>query len=291
MWRNGFLFLLAILIGRSINAQQLTSFTVSDNTTFDRVQFSLNASQGTCFIKPGHPSSLMDIKSSSENLHLPKINEQLIGRTKQVNLVLESTNTSSFGSSLTKMFGSSEEDDYTWKVYLSDLKPLNIDLNYAIGDSYIDLSNLPIERLRMRSGSANIKVNYSVGMANKLQMDTFLIKVDMGTFEAKNLHLSNSSHIITDVGFGKVHMDFEGADQFKADVKALVGAGKLEVLLPGRNVPVKININDSPLCQIKIPKEFKMASSNVFVSPGYDENIKNRINFNVDVAVGNIVFK
>ena len=168
---------------------------------------------------------------------------------------------------------------------------MDLDLNYAVGDTYIDLSDLPIERLKMRTGSANVKINYTEGFGNQLEMDTFLIKVDMGTFEAINLHLSNANYIITDVGFGKVKMDFEDAEYIRTDVHASVGAGKLEIILPMHNIPVRININDSPLCNIKIPEEFVVSTDNIYVSPGYAENQLNQINFNVDVAVGNIVFK
>ena len=291
MWRNGLLLLLASMFSASVEAQLYNSFTVADNQNIDRIQFSLNASQGKCFIEPGQDNNLIDIQSNTKESKAPRFNEYINGRTKQVSLELTETDNSTLGSSLSNMFSSSEEDEYNWKVLLSDLKPMDLDLNYAIGDSYIDLSNLPVEGLKMRSGSANVKINYNNGMGNKSEMDTFLIKVDMGTFEAKNLHLSNSSHIITDVGFGKVRMDFEGADQLRTDVKASVGAGKLEVLLPGAHIPVKININDSPLCHFKIPKEFTRKSNNVFTSPGYKEDIENQLNFNVDVAVGNIVFK
>jgi hypothetical protein len=168
---------------------------------------------------------------------------------------------------------------------------MDLDLSYAVGDTYIDLSDLPIEQLKMRTGSANVTINYTEGLGNQLQMDTFLIKVDMGTFEAKNLHLSNANHIITDVGFGKVKMDFEAASYLHTNVHASVGAGKLEIILPGDNIPVRININDSPLCHIKMPKEFELLADNVYVSPGFNDELVNQINFNVDVAVGNIIFK
>ena len=189
------------------------------------------------------------------------------------------------------MFSSQSVDDYTWKVYLSKIKPLDLNLNYAIGDTYIDLSDLPIEKMKMRSGSANVRVNYKKGKGNLMEMDTFLIKVDMGTFEAKNLHLCNANNIITDVGFGKVKMDFEDAKNINTDVSATVGAGRLEVLLPRESIPVKININDSPLCHVKIPRRFEKVADNVFVTPGFNEEEANFINFSIDVAVGNIVFK
>jgi hypothetical protein len=73
---------------------------------------------------------------------------------------------------------------------------MDLDLTYAVGDTYIDLSGLPVENLKMRTGNSNVHVNYDNDMGNQLQMDTFLIKVDMGSFKATNLHLSRSKHVI-----------------------------------------------------------------------------------------------
>ncbi|MCK5103084.1 MAG: hypothetical protein KAR17_09720, partial [Cyclobacteriaceae bacterium] len=155
----------------------------------------------------------------------------------------------------------------------------------------VDLSDLPIERLKIKTGSANVRINYNKGLGNQMEMDTFMIVVDMGTFEAKNIHLSRSGNIIADVGFGNVQMDFGDAEVITTEVRATVGVGKLEIILPHKNVPVKININDSPLCHIKMPKEFQESIENVFITPDFNENQANYINFNVDVVVGSIVFK
>lgn len=292
MWRNGLLLLLAFSASFALKAQLINSFSVSDNPDFDKVKFSLNATNGQCIIESGQETALLDIHSSTEETEKPQYKEKIVNRTKEVKVDLGEDYNASLSTSISRhMFSTQSVEDYTWKVYLSRSKPLDLDLNYAVGDTYIDLSDLPIEKLKMRSGSANVKVNYKKGMGNLLEMDTFLIRVDMGTFEARNLHLCNSSNIITDIGFGKVKMDFEDAEIVNTNVNASVGAGKLEVLLPHEDVPIKININDSPLCHIKIPKSFEMVEDNVFVSPGYDESQMNYINFSVDVAVGNIVFK
>ena len=289
---NGLLLLFVSLTSFVLKAQYNNSYSVSDNQDFDKVKFSLNSTNGHCSIEPSQEVDIMDIHSNTAGTSEPLYEEKIINRTKEVNVKFAEEHETSLSSSISKrLFSSQSVDDYTWKVYLSKLKPMDLDLNYAIGDTYIDLSDLPIERFKMRTGSANVKVNYKKGLANQLEMDTFMIKVDMGTFEAKNLHLSKSSNIIADVGFGKVKMDFEDAQIIKTMVLATVGAGRLEILLPRENIPIKINVNDSPLCQIKIPKEFVEFSDHVFMTPGFNENETNYINFSVDVAVGNIIFK
>ena len=291
MWKNGFFLSLGLALGIIANAQIKNSLVVSDNQDFDRIKFSLQATEGQCYIEPGEETSLTSLESDSKEAANPQLEEKIIERVKQINIQLDEKN-SSISSSLSKrMFSKQTVDDYSWKVYLSKYKPMDLDLSYAVGDTYIDLSGLPVERLKMRTGSANVSVNYKHNESNLVSMDTFLIKVDMGAFRAKNFHLSRSEHVIADVGFGTVHMDFKDAEEVTTSVTASVGAGKLEVILPTSDIPVKININDSPLCRIRMPKGFKQASSKEFVNTDTEDMNGNYLTFNVDVAVGNIVFK
>lgn len=292
MQRIGLLLLLASSVSIVLKAQLKNSFSVPDNQEFDKVKFSLNATNGQCFIEPGEEENILDIHSNTEESSEPQYQEKIVNRTKEVTVELDDKENPNFSSTISRhMFSSQQVEDYTWKVYLSKLKPLDLDLNYAIGDTYIDLSDLPIEKLKMRSGSANVNVNYKEGKGNLMEMDTFLIKVDLGTFESKNLHLCHANNIITDIGFGSVKMDFKKAEKIKTNVQASVGAGKLEVILPREDVPVQINLNDSPLCQVKMPNDFEKTDENVFTSPGFTENCSNCISFSIDVAVGNIIFK
>lgn len=292
MRQIGLLLILTFPVSFVLKAQLNNSYSISDDHEFDRVKFSLNATNGQGSIEPSQEEFVLDIHSNTEESSKPLYEETIVNRTKEVKVAFDEEESNSLSSSISKhMFSTQSVDDYTWKIYLTKLKPLDLDLNYAVGDTYIDLSDLPVEKLKMRTGSANVKVNYKKGKGNLLEMDTFLIKVDLGTFEARNLHLCNSKNIITDVGFGKVKIDFEDAEHINTNVNATVGAGSLEVSLPHDDISVRINVNDSPLCHIKMPKNFEKIEENVFASPGYDGELTNCINFSIDVAVGNIVFK
>ncbi len=278
----------------NIKAQIENSHTVSNDHNFEKLKFSLNATNGQCIIKSGKEEEIIKIYCKTASTTKPIIEERIVEGVKLLQVTLRDDNSSYFSSTFsTKLinFSSSNNNDNIWNVTISKLKPVNLDLNYAIGDSYIDLTGLSIERLKVNTGSANVVVNYNNEIGNIVKMDTFLIKVDMGSFEANNLHLSRSSKIIADVGFGKVKMDFGNAKTINTDVRATIGAGKLEIVLPSNNIPVKININDSPLCQIKLPRGYEKSTNQIFTSPEYDKNQANSINFDVDVAVGTIVFK
>lgn len=223
----------------------------------------------------------------------PTCDEKIIGRTRQINVRLNEDKSTYLGSSISRRMFSGQEDTQAYRLFLAGEKPMALDLNYAVGDTRIDLSGLPVNNLKMYSGSANIFVDYESGEKNLVVMDTFKIKVDMGKLNAKNLHLSRSKTVIADVGFGSVYMDFENAFDIASDVKASVGAGKLEVILPEGNIPVRININSSPLCRVKMPSDFKKSMTTLYSNTDteFATNGPHYINFDIDVAVGNIVFK
>lgn len=160
-----------------------------------------------------------------------------------------------------------------------------------MGNAFVDLSGLSLERLKVNTGSANVKVGFVSGQYNQQEMDTFSIKVDLGELEARRVALSNARNIIADVGFGNLYLDFTDKSAVKSTVRATVGAGNLVVNATNSSNPMIIYVHNSPLCRIKIPKEFTEIRKNVFISNNYREDAENLITFNVDVTMGNIIFK
>ncbi len=79
------------------------------------------------------------------------------------------------------VFGSDEKpNDKFWKVYLAEDMPYSLDLDYGLGNANVDLAGLAISKLKINTGSADVNVSYSSDVRNKVDMDTFYIKVDMG---------------------------------------------------------------------------------------------------------------
>jgi hypothetical protein len=184
-----------------------------------------------------------------------------------------------------------ESNENQWHVYLSKKKPIKLNLNYGMGNAYIDLSGLAVENLNITTGSANVNVGYISGQYNQQEMDTFSIKVDLGELEARQIALSNAKTIIADVGFGSLYLDFTNKSLVKSNVNATVGAGNLIVNANESMNPMIIYIQNSPLCRIKIPQSFTEIRKNVFVNSQYDQDAENLITFNIDVTMGNIIFK
>ena len=269
-------------------------YTVENSNSFDKVDLTLSGGSGTCYIRPTPNINPVNIYGKSESNSLsPSCESVLDNRTQRVNVnFIDGMNESSTRGVAFNVFSNDEEsNENQWHVYLSKKKPIKLNLNYGMGNAYVDLSGLAVENLNIATGSANVNVGYISGQYNQQEMDTFCIKVDLGELEARQIALSNAKTIIADVGFGSLYLDFTNKSLVKSNVNATVGAGNLIVNANESMNPMIIYIQNSPLCRIKIPQSFTEIRKNVFINSQYDQDAENLITFNIDVTMGNIIFK
>ena len=211
-----------------------------------------------------------------------------------VKLALEQESKKGVGQKISyQVFGREERhpSDKFWKVYLTENTPYSLNLDYGLGNANIDLSGLSVEKLKIVTGSADVNVSYSSGIENKVNMDTFYIKVEMGSVNAKNINLSRSKVVVADVGFGNMFLDFSNKPIVNNHVIGSVGAGNLIIQLPSEEVPVLVKINDSWLCSIKLSRSLKKIGENKYANAAYSKNSKDALTFDLDVSMGKIVFK
>ena len=282
------------LLGLSTYGQIQKHFTVENDSSFDRVDLTLSGGSGTCYIRPTPNVNPVNIYGRSESDVPSPVCESVLEQRVQkvnVNFIDGKFNESSISNMPFKVFASDNSDPDQWHIYLSKKKPVNLHLNYGIGNAFVDLSGLSIEKLNINTGSANVNVGYMSGQYNQMEMDTFCIKVDLGELEARHVTLSNAKNIIADVGFGSLYLDFTEKSKVRSQVNATVGAGNLVVNADESINPMIIYIKNSPLCRITIPEGFTKIRENVFVNSQYDQDAENLITFNIDVTMGNIVFK
>ena len=269
-------------------------YTVEDSNSFDKVDLTLSGGSGTCYIRPTPNINPVNVYGKSESNSLsPSCESVLDNRTLRVNVnfIDGMSKSSTRGVAFNVFSNDKESNENQWHVYLSKKKPIKLNLNYGMGNAYVDLSGLAVENLNITTGSANVNVGYISGQYNQQEMDTFSIKVDLGELEARQIALSNAKTIIADVGFGSLYLDFTYKSLVKSNVTATVGAGNLIVNANESMNPMIIYIQNSPLCRIKIPQTFTEIRENVFVNSQYDQDAENLITFNIDVTVGNIIFK
>lgn len=295
MWRNSIILLLVLGTNSGLlYGQTKKRYTVNTTAEFEKLAFNLYSPSGTCQIRPTHHSTLVTIYCKSENddynpAFITRMNEM----TKFVSLDMDDGKSDGISKTLSgKVFKSPYmELENKCNVYLSHQKPVTLDLKYGVGEAFADLSGLAVEKLKINTGSADVTVGYQEGKANLVKMDTFSIKVDLGSVTVKRVNLSKASNIIADVGFGDLKLELSDTLMVNTRVKASVGAGTLEISIANQNTPAIIHVNNSILCQVKLNEHFKEIRENVFVNNSYHENAENLITFNLDVAMGNIIFR
>ena len=269
-------------------------FTVEAPEDCTSVDLILKSQIGNCFIRPGQNDDLLNIYSNQDiEEYGHSFSKELRDGTCYVKLALEQEGQQGVGQMISsQVFGGEEKvTDKLWKVYLTDSKPYSLDLAYGLGNANVDLSGLAITKLKINTGSADVNVSYSSGLENKVEMDTFYVKVDVGTLNVKQLHLSRSKYVLADVGFGNMMLDFSSKPLNSNHVKGSVGAGNLVILLPASDVPVKVRINESWLCSVNLSKSLQKIGENTFANAAYTDNAKDALTFDLDVSLGKIVFK
>ena len=269
-------------------------YTVKDAGSYDTIDFFLKATSGTCFIRPSHHDDPLTIYGNPSFAEVnPNFESSEIGKTNFIVLELEDYNKRGLSHAITyNMFGEENEDEKNyWKVYLTDQKVYNLNLNYGVGDAFIDLSDVAVSRFNLESGSADVHISYKEGKRNLCKMDTFAVNVDMGTLIAERLHCANAGYILAEVGFGNVVLDFSKGIESRCKIKASIGAGQLKILVPEESVPSIVNYKNSPLCKISLDDRFEKVDEGLYINDAFDPAAENLLEFDLDVALGNIVFE
>lgn len=282
------------LVAWDVAGQVKKQFSVENTETCDRVELYLKAKTGNCFIRPSQNTDLLNVYSNQDlEQYAHSFSNEVKDKTCLVRLNLQQEGQKGVGTKLSyQVFGGGEApSEKFWKVYLTEELPYFLNLDYGLGNANIDLSGLAVQRLKINTGSADVNVSYSSGMENKVKMDTFFVKVDMGSLSARQLHLSRSEVVVADVGFGNMFLDFGDKPTVSNRVIGSVGAGNLVIQLPSEDVPVIVTINDSWLCSINLSRSLKKIGNNKFANAAYLKNSKGALTFDLDVSMGKIVFK
>lgn len=293
MWRK--LSIVLILFGwvfsaRSQHRQEFLAIENSDD--YDKLALNLTAVSGSCSVKPQEKGALNIFGSAQNPDYTPEYNSVINNRTRFIHFNLNNGPSESLGKALSQhVFGSSNSIENKWDVFLSKAKPMVLNLNCVVGNAKIDLSGLPVEKLKINSGNADVHIGYFSNTYNPMIMDSLLVKVDLGSLTIDELNLSKARQIVADVGLGSLSMDFSDRNVIcSTNVKASVGAGKLQITIPDNEYPILIQINNSPLCHVKIPKSFKTIEKNIFVNNLYKSGADNLVEFDLNVTVGHIAF-
>ena len=103
-----------------------------------------------------------------------------------------------------KVFAKSKPEDNIWKVILAEDILYNLNLTYGIGTAFIDLAGLSVTNLKVKTGSADVNIDYLTSMPNLTTMDSMDIKVDLGNVNVRQVYLANVRNISAEIGFGNM---------------------------------------------------------------------------------------
>jgi len=292
MQRNFWFTFLGVALAGSVFGQMKKQFVVENPASCENIKLNLKANSGNCFIKPSQNPEILNVFSNQDEAsYSHNFRKEIKGQTCEVFLNLEEEQSAGLSQSFsTNFWGEKSGGEKLWKMYLTESKPYVLELNYGVGNANVDLSGLAIRKLKINTGSANVSVNYS-SLENQVDMDTFYVKVDLGSVNVKSLNLSKTRNMIADVGFGNMFLDFSSKPLVSNHIKGSVGAGNLTIVLPTDDTPVLIKIHDSWLCSVKIPKNLKKIADNTYASTSYTKEATQALTFDLDVSMGNIIFK
>ncbi len=294
MWKYFFVASVSSAFVISGFGQIKKQFSVEDRSQVEKVELRLSTKTGNCYVRPSQNSDLLNVYSNQDvENYGHAFRNDVEGNTAFISLSLEQEGKRGVGQKISyQVFGGEERpSDKFWKVYLSENKPYELALDYGLGNANIDLSGLSIKQLKIKTGSADVNVFYSSGAENQIEMDTFFVKVDMGSLSVRQLNLARSHVVMADVGFGNILLDFSDKPSNSNHVKGSVGAGNLVILLPNSDTPVMVKINNSWLCSLDLCKSLRRVSENTFVNAAYNKDKSDALTFDLDVSLGKIVFK
>jgi hypothetical protein len=298
MWRPIILASVGFVLAFAVKGQVKKQFSVENKQECKNVALTLKAKTGNCFIRPS-PSHNQDILNIYSNQNLEEydhtFSNEVIDNTCAIKLTLEPEKMTGVSHRISyKVFGADERasaSDKFWKVYLTENTPYSLDLDYGLGNANIDLSGLSIEKLKIKTASADVNIGYNSSMENKITMDTFSVKVDMGSLNARQLNLAKTKILIAEVGFGNMTLDFGNKPKVANHIIGSVGAGNLIIQLPDEDIPVIVTINDSWLCSIQMARSLKKIGPNKYANAAYSQSSTDALRFDLDVSMGKIVFR
>jgi hypothetical protein len=279
----------------SVSGQELHKyFELTDSRGIDKIELKVSTKAGKSFLNAVNNDEPIVILGASEN-DVAASSFKIVKENNTQKVDAQLTCKSHLGLNFTEsvansFFSSANQVHDIWQINLSEHQAFDLDLSYLMGDANVDLSRMAVERLKINSGSADVKVSYTEKRMNSVAMDTFFVKVNFGSIEVEDLNYALAKDIIAEVGFGSISIDCGSDWRINSRVNASVGAGNLKVVLPPDDIPVIIRIHNSPLCNIKMAPNFEKIGHNAFGNKAYANNPDDSMEFILDVGMGSIVF-
>ena len=287
-------FVLSCAVLPDMAAQYRKQFHVEDQKNVQNITLSLKFNSGQYVIRPTQQPVLLDVYSShNEGEFEHNFYKNYVNHTAFLKLVLTETKSESLSRSISSNFFGSEKDyiEKFWKIFLNQQKPYDLNLFFGTGNAEIQLSDLAVNKLKIKTAGSDVKVGYLKDSYNRVNMDTFMIKVDVGDVQVIKANHARSENILIDIGFGDLVLDFSDEPQTTTYINGKVGAGSLLLILPDEQIPVKLIVNNTWFCSVKFPATLIKVNENTFVNQAFQNSQENALIFNIDLSMGSLSFK
>lgn len=282
-----------VCVAGTVYSQATKHFRIERSKSYNTISLDYTISSGVCYLGQGEsrdPVSIYSIRDLNEFNH--SFDKEAKDGVLEVKIALQEKNNDTFSQSISnKMFAEAKSENNIWKVMLTEDIPYNLSMSYGIGTAYLDLAGLSVRNLKVKTGSADVNIDYLSSMPNAVIMDTMAIKVDLGNVAVRQINLANVHNILAEVGFGNMLLDLAEPVEEPCKINASVGAGSLEILIPRNEIPIVIRVKKSMLCDVKLTRSFQEVAENVYSNMEIDEDSDSMLEFDVDVSFGSIVFR
>jgi len=129
-----------------------------------------------------------------------------------------------------KQFGIPDEKVINdWNVLLGD-HPTNLEINASAYQGNLDLSGIPLTKLRISDGASEGKIRFDT--LNPVEMTSFHYSTGDSQVESIGLANANTDSMVFEAGPGSYTLDFSGDLQRDIDIEINFVLGDVKIIIP-----------------------------------------------------------
>lgn len=173
-----------------------------------------------------------------------------------------------------------------WSVQFSKQYPLSLTTEVGLGNSIIDMTDIPVENLSVNAGAS--KVFIRCDKKNPLRAHTLNFNVGASKLSTENLSNLNFDRLHFDGGLGAYTLDFGGDADHDALADIDIGMGTLVIVMP-RTIGAIISYDDNWFSSYQLD-DCHRTSKGEYASNNA-ERVHSKIHFRIDAGAGSVRLK
>jgi len=161
--------------------------------------------------------------------------------------------------------------DLDWRVYVSPMHPLDLDLHLGAASADLELAGIPVRRLTLRTGVAKTRIGFGETNAEPLRrMEVF---AGVGELSLEQLGNARFERLQFKGGVGRYRLDFTGEAMVPGAQASLeVGIATLDITLPD-GVPIVLDAPSSRISAVDVPAGLVTLGGGRYATPGADADL------------------